>query len=144
METSNIREIELKYRATNIPDRICLKSSEQVYKLLKEIWNEDTIDLHEEFKVIYLKNNGEIIGIYHHSKGGITGTLADVRLIVGVALKCAASAIILAHNHPSGNLKPSSRDEKLTKQVVCACELFNIVVYDHFIISSAGYYCIIN
>jgi DNA repair protein RadC len=116
----------------------------EVYQLLKEIWNMDTIELHEEFKVIYLKPNNEIIGIYHHSKGGITGTLADVRLIVGVALKCAATAIILAHNHPSGNLTPSEQDEKLTKRVVDACEIFSIKVHDHLIITADGYYCMIN
>jgi DNA repair protein RadC len=99
----------------------------------------DTIELHEEFKAIYLKPNNEIIGIYHHSKGGITGTLADIRLIVGVALKCAATGIIMAHNHPSGSLTASQQDEKLTKRVVQACELFDIKMHEHFIICSEGF-----
>jgi DNA repair protein RadC len=135
MEIANIQEIELKYTPTKIPDSIKVSNSLEVYQLLKEIWNMDTIELHEEFKVIYLKPNNEIIGIYHHSKGGITGTLADIRLIVGVALKCAATGIIMAHNHPSGNLTASQQDEKLTKRVVQACELFDIKMHEHFIIS---------
>ena len=81
-----------------------------------------------------------MIGSYQLSKGGITGTIADVRLILSVALKTLATGLILAHNHPSGNLKPSEADIQLTQKVKDAAKLLDIEVMDHIIISSEGYY----
>jgi len=74
------------------------------------------------------------------SKGGITGTIADVRLILSVALKTLASGLILAHNHPSGNLKPSEADKQITSKIRQAAKLLDIELLDHIIISSEGYY----
>jgi len=81
-----------------------------------------------------------VIGIEHHSIGGIVGTVADIKLIVATALKCIASSIILAHNHPSGNLEPSKVDKDFTKKVSEACKLFDISLLDHLIVTSEGYY----
>ena len=81
-----------------------------------------------------------MIGSYQLSKGGITGTIADVRLILSVALKTLATGLILAHNHPSGNLKPSEADIQLTQKVKDAAKLMDIEVLDHMILSSNGYF----
>jgi DNA repair protein RadC len=81
-----------------------------------------------------------VIGSYQLSKGGITGTIADVRLILSVALKTLASGLILAHNHPSGNLKPSEADVSLTNKIKEAAKLMDIQVLDHIILSDCGYF----
>ena len=81
-----------------------------------------------------------MIGSYQLSKGGITGTIADVRLILSVALKTLATGLILAHNHPSGNLKPSEADIQLPQKVKDAAKLMDIEVLDHMILSSNGYF----
>jgi DNA repair protein RadC len=81
-----------------------------------------------------------VIGSYQLSKGGLTGTIADVRLILSVALKTLATGLILAHNHPSGNLKPSEADKQITSKIRQAAKLMDIEVLDHMILSSNGYF----
>ena len=135
-----IQEIELKYTATKRTTQNRIITAKQSYDTFMKLWNQDTIELYEEFKILYLNRSNHIIGVNNHSKGGISGTVADVRLIIGMALKCAASGIILAHNHPSGNLKPSKNDEEMTRRIKSCCELFEIVLLDHFIITLNGYY----
>ncbi|MDE3235131.1 MAG: DNA repair protein RadC [Bacteroidota bacterium] len=94
----------------------------------------------EVFVVVYLNNANKIL---HHeiiSEGGITGTVADPRLILRKALEHRATALILSHNHPSGNLKPSRQDELLTHKIKEAASYLDIKVLDHVIISNEGYY----
>jgi DNA repair protein RadC len=81
-----------------------------------------------------------VLGIYEVSTGGMTGTVADPKLIFAAALKGAACGIILAHNHPSNNLKPSISDEQLTTKIKEGGKLLDIKLLDHLIISSEGYY----
>lgn len=81
-----------------------------------------------------------VLGIYELSTGGVTGTVADPKLVFIAALKANACNIILSHNHPSGNLKPSSADEQLTKKIATAGMYMDIKVADHVIITSEGYY----
>ena len=80
------------------------------------------------------------LGIYHLSKGGIAGTVVDPKIVFSVALKSAASSLILIHNHPSGNLQPSEADKTITKKLVDAAKLLDINVLDHLIISIESYY----
>ncbi len=96
---------------------------------------DESIALQERFVVMYLNRSNRVLGIYPISIGGITGTVADTRLILSVALKTAASSIMLAHNHPSGSLKPSATDIDLTKKVKEAAKLMDITVLDHIILS---------
>ena len=100
----------------------------------------DTIELQEEFKVVLLNRANEVLGVYSLSKGGITGTIVDQRLIFAVALKCNATGIILCHNHPSGNLKPSEADVTMTSKIKKCGELFDISLLDHLIITKNGYF----
>ena len=94
--------------------------------------------MQEEFLVLYLNRANAVLGLFKASKGGLTGTVADPRLILAVGLKLLATSIILAHNHPSGNLKPSLADQELTEKLYEAGRLMDIKIVDHLIISPAG------
>ena len=96
--------------------------------------------LHEMFVVVFLNKNNIILHTEIISKGGITGTVADPRIILRKALEHHATSIILSHNHPSGNLKPSSQDEIITQKIKQAATYFDIAVLDHIIVSDEGYF----
>jgi DNA repair protein RadC len=117
-----------------------MKSSLDGYEILVHYWNEDKLELLEEFKVLFLNKANRVLQIISLSQGGITGTVADPRSILASALKAAACSIVLAHNHPSGNLKPSRQDEELTQKVKNAAAYHDIKVLDHLIISTDGDY----
>ena len=95
---------------------------------------------HEEFWVIYLSNSNKVLATRCISKGGMTGTMADTRMIFKEGLHLNATAMILAHNHPSGNLKPSHPDKTLTNKLIKAGELMDIKVMDHLIVTEHQYY----
>ena len=133
----NVAEIEISYKP-NKAHKPLIKSSDDAYFHLLKFFPEDTIALHETFVVGYLNRANRLIGVYELSKGGITGTVADPRLVLSVALKTAATGIILAHNHPSGNLQPSSADIEITKKIESACKFLDIKLIDHIIISPNG------
>jgi DNA repair protein RadC len=95
---------------------------------------------HEEFWILLLNRNNKIIKTEFIGRGGVSGTVADVRLILKSAVEHLASSIVLAHNHPSGNLQPSKEDIHLTQKVKQAAALFDIRVVDHVIIGDADYY----
>jgi DNA repair protein RadC len=134
---NKIAEIKVSYNATHVKKKI--SSSVTAFELLLENWDEGTIELHEEFKVLILNNANEVLGIYTLSKGGITGTVVDVRILFSVALKCHATGIILCHNHPSGTLTPSDADRLITKKVKQAAEFLDVKLLDHLIITKFGY-----
>ena len=95
---------------------------------------------HEEFWIVYLNNSNKVIQKAQLSKGGITGTLVDVRLVIKQALELGAVSLILAHNHPSGALKPSEADKKITNKLKKASEAMDMRVLDHVIITQNKYY----
>ena len=135
--TTKLAEIEVSYRPKKVHHPI-IKSSADVYYHLIRFFPEETISLQEQFVVGYVNRANRLIGVYELSKGGITGTVADPRLILSVALKTAATGIILAHNHPSGNLQPSLQDKEITKKIQEACKLLDITLLDHLIVVSDG------
>ena len=94
----------------------------------------------EECRVLLLRQNHSIIGSATVSKGGIAGTAVDVRELMRHVILQRATAIVLCHNHPSGNLRPSREDNLLTKRVAAACEMMNIQFVDHVIVADTGYY----
>lgn len=96
--------------------------------------------LHEEFWIICLNRNNRYISKHKISSGGISGTVADMKMIFNVAVKELASAIILCHNHPSGNLQPSEPDKQLTRKAVEVGKLLDVTVLDHIIIAHQAYY----
>ena len=99
----------------------------------RDIW--EGVDIYESFFCIYLNRANNTIGWYKVSQGGITSVLVDVRLIAKQGIDCLASAVILCHNHPSGNLVPSEADNKLTEKVKNGLALLDIAVLDHIILS---------
>ena len=120
-------------------DRHKVAKSDDVYDLFKSVWSSQ-IQTREEMYVLFLNINNQILGYHILSSGGITSTIADLRLLFAVALKSLATSIILAHNHPSGNLKPSESDIKLTTKIKEAGKLMDISLLDHLIITDDGYY----
>jgi len=136
-----VNEITISYKE-GIPALFWRKisSSQDAADLLFQHWDKRTIHVHESFKVVLLNNSNKVKGIYHLSKGGITGTLVDLRILFAVVLKSLSVAIILTHNHPSGTLKASEADRKITEKIKKAGELLDIKVLDHLIITSNGEY----
>ncbi|HEY0669397.1 MAG TPA: JAB domain-containing protein [Sphingobacteriaceae bacterium] len=133
-------EIELIYKPTIKPSqRPQVGTSQEVHELLRENWDENKIELVEEFKVMLLNRANKVIGLVDISLGGFAGTIADPKVIFVAALKAGASSLILAHNHPSGNLKPSKADISLTHKIISAGCFLDISVFDHIIITAEGY-----
>lgn len=136
---SRLKELKVNYPSSkkqNIDEKIT--SSKKAYDLLLKSFDKNTIGCQEQFNVMFLNNANIPLGVYKASKGGLTSTVADIRLILAMALKSLASGIILSHNHPSGNLFPSDSDIKLTRKFKEACELLDITLLDHLIISPFG------
>lgn len=114
-----------------------INSSQSVFELLQPIIGELP---HEEFWIVYLNNSNKVLQTTQLSKGGITGTLVDVRLVFKNALQLGAVAVILGHNHPSGTLKPSNADKALTQKLKTAGESLDIKVLDHLIVTENSYF----
>jgi len=135
-----VAEIQIQYKPVfKISERPKIISSQSAFEIFLNSWNQDLISLQEEFKIMFLNNNNRVLGIYNVSRGGITGTLVDVRILFGTILKSAATAIILAHNHPSTTLNPSEADKSLTVKIRNAAQFFDIKVLDHLIITPEAY-----
>ena len=140
MDKNTISEIKVSYsHSVQQNDRVTISSSQDAHEVLRKVWDHDLIELQEEFKVLLLNRANQVLGIYDVSKGGTNGTVVDVRLILAVALKCNASAIILAHNHPSGEPIPSTADKRITERIQSALALVDIRVLDHIIVGTSCY-----
>ena len=138
---SKVAEVELVYKSkVKASERPQIVSSLDAYEVLKAIWEEGKMDLVEQFKVLFLNRANKVLCVYNVSSGGITGTVADPRLIFSAALKVNAVSLVLSHNHPSGSLKPSRQDEDLTQKIKGAGAFLDIKVLDHLIMSGEGYY----
>lgn len=134
-------EIEVVYKPKVKPSqRYTITSSESAYELLLKSWDEGQLELMEQAKVIFLNCAQKVLGIYKLSSGGLTATVVDVRAVFAAALKANARNIILAHNHPSGNTKPSKSDIQLTKKIAAAGDIMDIPLLDHIIVTGEGYY----
>lgn len=130
-----VREAKLIYKGAlkNAPQ---IRKSADAFNILRQDW--DDCEVQESFKILLLNRANRVIGKYEVSKGGITGTIVDTRLVMCAAIKGLACAIILAHNHPSGNKKPSQADLDISKKLVQAGKILDIVVLDHLIITDPG------
>lgn len=137
----DIPEIKIRYnRSANKKFFGKISSSKDVSDFLRRIYQRGQVQLQEQFIVIYLNQSNTIVGYYKHTVGGINSTIADVRLVLSVGLKCAAVSIILAHNHPSGNTNPSNADLDLTRKIKEAASVMDIGVLDHLILTRDSYY----
>src|SRR6266850_4061815 len=140
-----VAEIQLTYRSGVKPSlRPKINGSKDAYDVLLENWDGSKIEFVEQFKVMLLNRANKVMGIFEVSTGCSTGTVADPKLIFAAAIKANACGIILAHNHPSGNLQPSQTDIDLTKRMKEGGRLLEIQVLDHIIITREGCYSFAN
>lgn len=134
-----IAEIQVSY-STNSRVRQQITTSYSAYEVLQSSWYSGRMELQEEFKVLLLNRANHVLGIYNLSKGGVSSTIVDLKLLFGVVLKANASNIVICHNHPSGKLAPSDADIEITNKIKEACKLLDVHFFDHIIISHLGYY----
>lgn len=118
-------------------DNPSITSSETAYRIMKHHF--ERLD-HEEFWIMLLSQSGKVIRETNISRGGINGTVADIKIIMRCAIEDLASSMILFHNHPSGNLRPSAQDDTLTHRICEAAKFIDTRVNDHIIITDGGYY----
>ncbi|WP_298535895.1 RadC family protein [uncultured Algibacter sp.] len=136
---SKVNEIQISYKE-KLKTQVKISSSSDAKDILYKHWNKNTIGLFETFNIMLLNNSNMVKGICQISSGGITGTLVDVRILFGIVLKSLSVGVILAHNHPSGILKPSEADKILTQKIKKAAALFDVKILDHLIIIPNGKY----
>ncbi len=138
---NTVAEIRLSYSSKVKPSlRPKISSSADAAEVLRIKWKKNRLSFVEEFKAMLLTRSNQVIGIVSISQGGLSGTVADPKLIFAAALKASASSIILSHNHPSGNLKPSDADIRLTRKMKEAGQFLDLPVLDHIILTQESYY----
>lgn len=144
--TPSLAELKVSYRRgrprTDKQERMpfLVASSVSCEKYLRSLWDEDTIELREEFVLLCLNGAHEVLGWVRLHTGGFNHSPVDVRLVIGVALQTASSAVVVAHNHPSGGLNPSAEDVAVTRRIHEAAGLMGIRLLDHLILTRDGYY----
>lgn len=135
LELGRRRRVEEAVELTKIT------SSKTIFEMMQPIIGELP---HEEFWIVYLNNSNKVISKSQLSKGGITGTLVDVRLVFKMALEMGATGLILCHNHPSGTLIPSDADKQITRKLKLAGDSLEIKVLDHLIITEMNYFSFVD
>jgi DNA repair protein RadC len=141
IQQTTISEVRLVYRTkVKASERLQVKCSKDAFDIFMENWDLDSIEHIEEFKLMLLTRSNRILGIASISKGGISGTVTDVRIILQYAIKANASGIIICHNHPSGNLNPSESDLTITRKIKESGNVMDLQLLDHLIIVPEGKY----
>ena len=140
MDTNiQIREVQVSYQPLK-GKLFQVRSADNAFEYFSRAYDEGTIGLCEEFMVLLLNRANRVMGCLRLSKGGLTGTVVDLRILFGTALKAMASGIIIAHNHPSNSLQPSEADLELTKKIKEAGKLLDINLLDHLILGTDDNY----
>jgi DNA repair protein RadC len=134
-------ELGRRRRAEDAVELTKITSSKTIFEIMQPIIGELP---HEEFWIVYLNNSNKVISKSQLSKGGITGTLVDVRLVFKTALEIGATGLILCHNHPSGTLIPSDADKQITRKLKLAGDSLEIKVLDHLIVTEADYFSFVD
>lgn len=131
-----VAEIELVYKPKiKAADRPRVTGVRDAVNLFRASWNPNTLQLQEQFKVMYLNRAWHVLGIYPVCTGTMTGTIVDCQLIMTGACLTAAKYISICHNHPSGSIRPSKGDKEVTQQIGEAASLLGIVLLDHIILT---------
>ena len=130
-------ELGRRRQTSEISDRKKITCSRDIFELLQPVLADKQ---HEEFWIVLLNRSNKVLEKIQVSSGGITGTVADVRMIFNHAIKSQATSMVLSHNHPSGNLTPSQHDLDLTKKIRQAGDTLDVKVLDHLIIGENNYY----
>lgn len=138
--TNELNEIQVNYtskiKKSEMPKVV---TSKDAFNCFKHVWS-DRIEFVEESILLLLNRANKALGFVKLSSGGTAGTVVDIKLIFAIALKTNAHSIIIAHNHPSGNLRPSDADLKLTKELSTSGKILGIPLLDHLILTDEGYY----
>jgi DNA repair protein RadC len=136
-----VSEVKLVYKnKVKAADRIQINNPQDAFEVFWEAWDKEIIEHIEEMKMLLMDRSNKVLGIVSLSKGGTTGTVIDIKVMMQYALKANAHGIILAHNHPSGNLNPSDADRKITERAEKGCKTLEIHLMDHLIISPGKEY----
>lgn len=138
-QNTQVAELLVSY-SPHIVSAQKISNSRETYSLITNYWNLDTIEMLEEVKVILLNKANKVLGIFDLSKGGICSSIVDVKIVLSIALKTLASGIIIVHNHPSANLTPSKADIDITQKLKSACDIMEILLLDHLIITKEDYF----
>ncbi len=133
IKENQLNELKVSYMP-QAPLSDAIQSSRQAHEFFRKVFDKDTIGWHETLKVVLLARNNKVKGVFTLGEGGQDAIIADVRMLFQVALLCGASYVILAHNHPSGSLKPSPQDKMMTEKIYKAGQLLDIKLFDHLII----------
>ncbi len=142
--TPSLAELKVSYRRGRPKDNrqekmpFVIASPMSCEKYLRSVWDDDTIELREEFVLVCLNSANEVLGWVKLHTGGLNHSPVDLRLVLAVALQTASSAVIIAHNHPSGSLKPSPEDKAITDRLKQAGALIGLRVLDHIILTRDG------
>jgi DNA repair protein RadC len=134
-------ELGRRRRAEEAVELTKITSSKVIFELMQPIIGELP---HEEFWIVYLNNSNKVILKTQLSKGGITGTVVDVRLVFKMAFELGATSLILCHNHPSGSLQPSEADKQITQKLKRAGESLEIYILDHLIVTETSYFSFVD
>jgi len=141
IKSFKIAEIELTYRnKVNPCERPKISCSEDIFNMLRSVWDQNKIEYIEQFYVVLLNKANRVLGVAKISEGGVSGCSVDPKRIFQCALKANASAIIIAHNHPSGQTKPSDNDIQITKKIKNAANYLEISLLDHLIVTPYTFY----
>jgi DNA repair protein RadC len=140
-ELHSLNEIEIRYRRKPIQQEVRrIQNSSDAIELLRLLYDKNKIHYKEESIAIFLNRNNDVLGFQKLSSGGLTGTIVDARILFSIALKTLSSGIILSHNHPSGNLKPSSQDVSLTHRLRKFGNMIDVCLLDHIIVDDTFNY----
>jgi DNA repair protein RadC len=144
MRSPKLSELRVSYCRSGARGRTSaprvLTTPQAAEEYFRAIWDPGTMELLEEFVALYLNTGREVLGWVRHGQGGLDSATVDPRLLYGVALQTASSAVIVAHNHPSGGLTPSPEDVEFTKRLGDAGKLLGVSLLDHLILSREGSY----
>jgi DNA repair protein RadC len=135
-----VSEVKLTYRnKVKLANSPQIRSSADAHEVLSQNWSDD-LELVESFNVLFLNRANKVKGMFQVSKGGVAGTVVDAKIIFAAALKAMACSVILAHNHPSGNTRPSQADLEITRKLKEGGKLLDILILDHLILTPEGYF----
>lgn len=136
-----VAEIQLTYKSkVKASERPKIANSKDAYEVFLENWDATKIEFIEQFKVMLTNRANKVLGIFELSSGGVSGTVADPKLIFAAAIKANACGLILAHNHPSGTTQPSQSDISLTRKIKEGGKLLEIQLLDHIIVTLESHF----
>lgn len=135
-----IPQIKLSYVSDSIGAKPSIQSPVDIARAIRESYEPGEIEYREYFKVVYLNRANKIIGMQTVSMGGTDSTVVDRKIIFSGALLANASGIVVAHNHPSGNTRPSVEDDRLTRNIMDGCKTLDLKLLDHIIVTADDYY----